>query len=130
MSSSPNATMGEAELRLLSYIAEHGPSTVREVWDGYGREQGYVRTTVQQMMERLRKKGILSRSEEADGFRYAAAEGKPGLLKGAVGRFVTQSLGGSVSPFVQYLVDAPDLTDEDVKALSELVERLKKEGRE
>ena len=80
------------------------------------------------MMERLRKKSELTLNEQEDGFRYACAESKPGLLKGVVGRFVSQSLGGSVSPIVQYLVDAPELTSEDLEALGELVDRLRKEG--
>ncbi|AIE85871.1 methicillin resistance protein [Fimbriimonas ginsengisoli Gsoil 348] len=100
---------------------------MRAVWDGYGRSQGYVRTTVQQMMERLLKKGLLERNASSEGLQYHTVSPKAGLLRGAVDRFVTESLGGSVSPFVQFLTDARELSDEDFAALSDLVERLRQE---
>ncbi len=119
------SSLGDAELRLLGYLAEREPATVREAWEEYGQTQGYVRTTILQMMEGLRKKGFLVRSQAPGGWKYCALSEKPFLLRGAVERFVSDALGGSVSPFVQYLVDAPDLTPEDVEALTSLVQRLK-----
>ena len=94
------STLGEAEIRLLSFLSEGEPKTVRETWEAYGQSQGYVRTTVLQMMERLRAKGFLVREKMADGWRYRAVSEKPTLLKSAVARFVTESLGGSVSPSI------------------------------
>jgi predicted transcriptional regulator len=118
-------SLGEAELRLLGFLAEREPATVREAWEEYGQSQGYVRTTILQMMERMRAKGFLVRIQSPEGWRYRTLNKKPFLLRNAVERFVSEALGGSVSPFVQYLVDAPDLTPEDVEALTALVERLK-----
>lgn len=121
--------IGEAEMRLLSFLAERGATTVREAWEEYGQAQGYVRTTVQQMMERLRKKELLTRAPGPGGWRYAATSPKAGILKGAVDRFVRESLGGSLSPFVQYLSEARELSDDDMAALRELVRRMDDEER-
>ena len=39
-------------------------------------------------------------------------------------RFVERSLDGSVSPFLAYLSDAPELSDAEVRELEQLVSRL------
>ena len=120
-------TIGSAELRLLRHVEEHGPSTVRGAWEAFGKPQGLVRTTVLQMMERLRKKGLLAREAGAGGWRYRATRPTPELERGLVERFIRDSLGGSVSPFVQYLSDGRDLTAEDLEALAQLVKRMQRE---
>jgi predicted transcriptional regulator len=76
------------------------------------------------MMERLRKKGFLSRSMDDGVFRYRALSSSADLLKGAVQRFVERNLDGSVSPFLAYLSDAADLTDRERQELERIVARL------
>ena len=94
------------------------------VADGYGASRGLARSTVLTMMERLRKKGHLSRTRVDGVFRYKAAAGADALLKDAVGSFVSRTLGGSVSPFVAYLSDSADISPEELAELEQLVARL------
>ena len=124
-------SIGSAELRLLRHVEEHGPLTVRAAWEAFGKPVGLVRTTVLQMMERMRKKGLLDREAGAGGWRYRATRATPDLERGLVERFVRDALGGSVSPFVQFLSDGRELTASDLDALEGLVARMKaeKEGR-
>ena len=116
-------TVGGAELRVLHWIEANAPCTVREAAEGLGAEMGVVRTTILQVMERLRAKGLLERERGLGGWRYRPAESVAGVRMGAVRRFVRDALGGSVSPMVQYLSET-DLSPEDLAALRALVERL------
>jgi predicted transcriptional regulator len=115
---------GEQELALLTWLAEHPAVTVGEVADLYGGPRSLARSTVLTMMERLRKKGHLSRRRVGGVFRYTTAAGPEDVLKDAVGTFVTRTLGGSVSPFVAYLSDEAEVTPEQLAELEELVARL------
>ena len=115
---------GEQELALLTWLAEHPEISVGEGADGYGASRGLARSTVLTMMERLRKKGHLSRTRVDGVFRYKAAAGADALLKDAVGSFVSRTLGGSVSPFVAYLSDSADISPEELAELEQLVARL------
>jgi len=117
--------IGRAELELLQYIQDHHPLTVRQVAEQFGEGKGWVRTTVQNVMERLRKKGHLSRRLAEGVYQYAPCLPKPQLLRGLVREFVEHSLGGSLSPFVAYLSEEADLTDSDVAELREMVRELR-----
>ena len=120
---------GEQELALLTWLAEHPAITVGEVADQYGVPRDLARSTVLTMMERLRKKGHLSRRRVQGVFRYATGAGQDALLKDAVGAFVSRTLGGSVSPFVAYLSDEAEVTPEQLTELEALVARLQTRAR-
>lgn len=120
---------GEQELALLTWLAEHPAITVGEVAERYGADRGLARSTVLTMMERLRKKGHLSRRQVEGVFRYSADAGPEDVLKDAVGTFVSRTLGGSVSPFVAYLSDSADVTPEELAELEQLVARLQTRSR-
>lgn len=117
-------TIGNAELRLLRFIEETGPLTVRVAHEGYGEPLGLVRTTVQQMMERLRKKGVLVRSPGPAGWEYSPAAASGNGAQTAIHQFVTQALGGSIVPLVSYLADRTELTDAQRQELQRLLEAL------
>ncbi|AMY11329.1 Regulatory protein BlaI [Luteitalea pratensis] len=120
---------GEQELALLTWLAEHPAITVGEVAEGYGSPRALARSTVLTMMERLRKKGHLSRKRVQGVFRYSTGAGPEDLLKDAVGTFVSRTLGGSVSPFVAYLGDEAEVTPEQLAELEDLVARLQTRAR-
>ena len=128
-----DSTIGEQELALLRYVADVGGATVGEVADGFGRERQLARSTVLTMMDRLRKKGRLVRRMTGGVYRYRAHATSKELLRGAVERFVERHLGGSVSPFLAYLSETHDLSDDEVRELDELAGKLKtsrkKDGR-
>ena len=121
---------GEQELALLTWLAEHPAITVGEVADRYGAERGLARSTVLTMMERLRKKGHLTRRRVQGVFRYSAGSGPEDVLKDAVGTFVERTLGGSVSPFVAYLAESAEVTPEELSELERLVARLQSRSKE
>lgn len=120
----PTATVGEQELSLLRHIADRGGATVGEVAEDFGTARGLARSTVLTMMDRLRKKGFLTRRLAGGVYRYQARASSEELTQGAIRRFVNRNLGGSVAPFVAYLSDSARLTDAEVKELEAVVARL------
>jgi predicted transcriptional regulator len=119
-------TLGAQELALLTYVAEHGPLTVAEAVAGFGEPAGLARSTVLTVMERLRKKGRLTRKSVQGVFQYASHAGSSELLTGVVGQFVATTLRGSVSPFVAYLAEQSEVSDEELAQLEAVVSQLQK----
>jgi predicted transcriptional regulator len=117
-------TVGERELALLRHIADRGAMSVAEAVEQFGSERGLARSTVLTMMERLRKKGHLGRRLLDGIYRYRARSSSADLLKGAVRHFVESKLNGSVSPFLAYLSDSKDVSDEELRELEGIVARL------
>lgn len=118
-------SIGDQELAVLQYIAEHGDASVGEVAAGFGEERGLARSTVLTMMERLRAKAFLKRRQVDGGvFRYSSTRQQDDVVSGAVGRFVEKTLQGSVSPFVAWMSQRTEVSDAELAELEALVATL------
>ena len=109
---------------VLRFITDHHPLTVRQVADHFASTKGHVRTTVLNIMERLREKGYLVRRRSAGIFQYSPCAPKRQLLRRLVRDFVQRTLGGSVSPFVAYLLEDAELSEPELNELRRLVRQL------
>ena len=121
-------SLSDLELNLLRYLAARQAMTVREVADRFGEDHGYARTTILTLMERLRKKGYVTRKKLRGVFVYSSALSQTELMQGVVRSFVSKALGGSVSPLVAYLAEEQELSDVEIAKLRELVAGLDKDG--
>jgi predicted transcriptional regulator len=117
-------SIGDQELALLHYLAEHEPASVGEVAAGFGEAHGLARSTVLTMMERLRAKGYLKRRQAQGVYRYSTATGTGEVMRRAVGSFVENTLRGSVSPFVAWMAERGEVSDEELAELQALVAQL------
>lgn len=118
------SSIGEQEMALLRHIADRGGITVGEAAEEFGSDRGLARSTVLTMMERLRKKGHLSRQRVDGVYRYATRTAPGDAVRHAVASFVDRTLGGSVTPFVTFLAEAHQVSDAELAELEELVARL------
>ncbi len=109
---------------ILRYVTDHHPVTVRQVADHVSETKGHVRTTVLNVMERLRQKGYLARKKTDGVFHYSPRLPKEELMRSLVGDFVDRALGGSLSPFVAYLTHEAKLTKAELAELRALVHTL------
>ncbi|WP_295917477.1 BlaI/MecI/CopY family transcriptional regulator [uncultured Xanthomonas sp.] len=123
-------SIGDQELALLQYIAEHGDASVGEVAGGFGEGRGLARSTVLTMMERLRAKAYLRRRQVQGVYRYAATSGQDDVVRSAVGSFVEKTLQGSVSPFVAWMSQRAEVSDTELAELEALVAKLQSQRRE
>jgi predicted transcriptional regulator len=121
---SSQRSIGDQELSLLHFLSARQGSTVGEAAEHFGQPRGLARSTVLTMMERLRRKGHLTRRIVDGVYRYSPRT-SPGIaVRQAVQRFVDRTLGGSISPFVSYLAERERLTDEELAELEALLARL------
>jgi predicted transcriptional regulator len=123
---SQNLPTGAQELALLRWVAEHGPIAVGRVAETFGAEHGLARSTVLTVMERLRRKGHLTRRRVDGIFVYASALDHAGVLRGAVGQFIDRALSGSVSPIAAWLTERGEVSEEELRDLRRAVRALRK----
>ena len=122
--------LGDQELALLTFIAERGSATVGEVADEFGTPRGLARSTVLTMMERLRDKRRLTRRRVDGVYRYSSPRSRTEVLHEVVANFVTQTLGGSVSPFTAYLTRRGEVSDEELAELERVVASLQRQRKD
>lgn len=110
------------EFDLLAYLAQHDGLTVRQIFDDFGRSKGYVRGTVVKAMDRLYKKGRVSRELAEGAFIYRTVQGTEDLDRQLVESFIRDRLGGRLTPLAAFLSEAEDLDPEELRKLKELLE--------
>ena len=118
--------LGELELEVLKAIWQEPGRTVQEMAEDLGKRRGSARTTVLTVMQRLHGKGFLKRKKVDGVFRFWPTEGRGKVLSGLIGQFVDKFLDGSPAPFLAYLADAKDLTDEQATQLRDIVQELER----
>ena|SRR5215469_9642575 len=123
-------TIGDQELALLHYLAEHENASVGEVAADFGESRGLARSTVLTMMERLRAKSYLRRRQTKGVYRYSTAAGPGEVMRNAVGQFVEKTLSGSLSPFVAWMSEKGEVSDRELAELEALVAQLQSRRKE
>jgi predicted transcriptional regulator len=124
-------SIGDQELALLQHIAEHGDASVGEVAAAFGEPRGLARSTVLTMMERLRAKAFLRRKQVDGGvYRYSTTAQQDDVVRNAVGSFVEKTLQGSVSPFVAWMSQRTEVSDNELAELEALVATLQSKRKE
>ena len=116
--------LGPTELEVLRYVTAHAPITVREVAVYFAEHSGLKRTTVLTIMERLRRKELLSRKRKTGVFEYSPVASSDELERSLVRRFVHDALGGKVAPLIAFLSEETDLTSDELQRLERLAQQL------
>lgn len=120
----PPEPLGQVQLEVLQYVADHQPIRVGEVAEHFADTAGKARTTILTVMEKLREKGYLVRKKSGGAFQYSLRVERSRVMAGVIGRFIRESLQGSVSPLIAFLAEDRGLTDAELAKLKDLVEVL------
>lgn len=120
-------SLGELELKVLEEVRRSGESNVGSVCEGLDRSYAY--TTVMTTLDRLYKKGLLTRTKLGRAFYYKAKHSAEELERGLTEDVMSTLLDvnpSRVTPVLACIVDS--VSERDRELLDEL-ERLVKEKR-
>jgi predicted transcriptional regulator len=120
--------IGPLEGRMLDEVWASGSVTVRELVEGGCQEFAY--TTVMTTLDRLFKKGLLTRTEEGRAFRYAARFSREELHREAAGHAFRQLLDASPTPALPLSFLVEILGERDAQLLEDLRKLVERKRRE
>jgi predicted transcriptional regulator len=120
--------LGPLERRLLEALWARNNATVREMVDEDCRDLAY--TTVMTTLDRLFKKGLLTRTEEGRAFRYAPRFSRDQLHREAAGNAFRQLLDCSPASTLPLSFLVEILGDRDAQLLDDLRKLVEKKRRE
>jgi BlaI family transcriptional regulator, penicillinase repressor len=109
------------ELQIMQVLWDGGPATVAAVQERLGSDLAY--TTGQTMLNVLLRKKKVRRTESGRAFTYEAAVSRQGATGAAVKDLVSRMFGGSGEALLMALIDAKQITPEEIARAARLVSR-------
>ena len=113
-------TATQHEILEAVWASEPDGITVGELWRAGNRS--VTRTTVQNLMERLHRRGWLRLVGEGRGNRYVSAIDRTATDARLVGGFIDEFFGGAADKLVHSLLGAQRLTPEQVRRLRSVLD--------
>ena len=116
----------ETELAVLQVLWDHGPATIRRITELIYPEGGPAHyATVQKLLDRLEAKGFVKRDRTLHVHLFSATVDREALVGRRIQRVVDTLCEGSLVPVLTHLASARGLTEQERKALRQLVRRRK-----
>ena len=111
-------TLTPQELEIMKVVWEHGPATVRDVYERLRARRRIAYTTVMTMMNVLERKGHLRKRVEGRSFRYQPARPRAQVMRAMVREFLDRVFGGAAQPLLVHLIEDRRLSDDDLRELA------------
>lgn len=129
MSKPKPPTISDAEWDVMQALWDAaGPLSANDVVDRVAPRRGWNPKTVKTLLNRLVKKGALAFEAEGNRYRYFPAVTREACVRRESRSFLDRVFGGSAGPLLAHFVNEAPLTDDEVRALKELLDRRKPRG--
>jgi BlaI family transcriptional regulator, penicillinase repressor len=126
MTDEPRKDVTDAELAVMQVLWSRPAASIRQVTDVlYPKGSASHYATVQKLLDRLEAKGFVSRDRSLYVHLFSAAVGREDLVGQRIQRVVDTLCEGSLVPVLTHLASAKGLTEQERKALRQLVRRRK-----
>lgn len=118
--------LGPLELEVMKIIWSKNEATVQEVLIELNKQNNYAYTTIMTIMNRLDKKGILTRNKVGKGYLYKARYNQDELVQQTSSEKVEQILGNYGDIAIAQFVDAVGNNPDQLNKLKQLIQSLEK----
>jgi predicted transcriptional regulator len=102
---------------------------VSEIWQAISQQRDVGRTTVLNLVDRLEKRGWLSRRKVDGVFQYTATVGREKAAGHVAGEFVDAFFSGSAADLVMSLLGSKRISADEVDELRAMLDERKKSGK-
>ena len=120
---SDRPALSGAQLEVMQVIWDHGENTVSEVWQTISQHRAIARNTVLTVLDRLEKRGWLSKRSVGNSHIYSAAVSQQATLSETVKHFVDTFFGGSSDSLMMTLLEDRGLTPEEAKRIRDRINK-------
>jgi predicted transcriptional regulator len=122
MARPPTPHPTDGELEILRVLWDRGPSSLGEVCEALRRERDVATTTVATMLRVMLDKRLVRRRRAARGHQWSAAVTQSAAARSMVGKLLDGIFDGSAGRLVAHLVEAGELSDNELAELRKLVQ--------
>ena len=118
----------DAELEILQVIWLHGPVSVRFVNDESNRKKRVGYTTTLKLMQIMREKGLLMRSEDGRKHIYYVVLKEKEAKNLLLDKFVKTAFGGSAMDLVMQALGNHQTTPDELEELKALIDKIERDS--
>lgn len=118
----------DAELEILQVIWLHGPVSVRFVNDELNRKKRVGYTTTLKLMQIMREKGLLMRSEDGRKHVYNVVLKEKETKNLLLDKFVKTAFGGSAMDLVMQALGNHQTTPDELEELKALIDKIERDS--
>ncbi len=120
-----NLTPVQFEIMQVAWAAQDG-ATVAEIWEAVSKNRDVARTTILNLVDRLEKRGWLSRRKVAGVYRYMPTVDRDTASAHVAGEFVDAFFSGSASELVMSLLGSRRISKDEVEQLQAMLDQRAK----
>jgi BlaI family penicillinase repressor len=123
-----NLTPAQYEILQVIWDADDEGSTVAEIWQEISKSRDVGRTTILNLVDRLQKRGWLTRRRSQGVYRYRVALDRDKTTHALASEFVEDFFGGKASDLVMSLLGNRSINKDEVERLRKLIDKAPQEG--
>ena len=114
----------DAELAILRVIWQHGPGTVRQIWEKLSPEKQTGYTTVLKLLQIMTEKGLVNRDERQRTHIYHARLTQDQTQRQLVNDLLDRAFGGSAHKLVMHALAAKKASKSEMAQIQQLLEKI------
>ena len=123
----PRPALAKSELEIARIVWKLGSATVREVLEQLPKKRNLDFKTVQTYVRRLESKGYFKTKKEGRSKVYLAKVRADRVVREVVDDFMDRLFDGEAIPLLQHLINDRGLSDDEIRKLREMLNRLEGE---
>ena len=124
-----NITPVQYEILQVIWGGDDEGSTVAEIWREISKSRSVGRTTVLNLVDRLEKRGWLTRRQAPGGYRYRTTLNREETTHTLAAEFVDDFFGGKASDLVMSLLGNRSIKKSEVERLRKLIDKASRKSK-
>lgn len=122
----PLPQISDAEFEVMNVIWKYAPINTNDIIQQISQEKSWNPKTIQTMIFRLEKKGVLTHEKEGRIFVYSPLIQKESYLEIAKNTFINRFFDGAFNQMVVNYLSKHELTDKDIDDLQKILDKKRK----
>ena len=118
--------ISNAEFEIMCIIWKYAPISTNEIASRLTGKRDWNYKTIQTMLSRLEKKGVIRHSKESRAFIYSPIISKSEYRKAEEETFLDRFFDGTFQQMVASYVERDDLTENDLEELQAILDQRRK----
>ena len=121
------ARLTRPQLKIMDVLWRKGRVTAREITDTLNEHDSTAHSTVQTLLRRLEKKGVVKHEREDRTFYFFATVEKDKVKSNSIRDLIDHLFGGEPAGLVSYLLKNEDIQNGELDDIRKLLDKGKRE---